>query len=184
MLSGPSSPDPSSPAPPSRRAHRAAANASQPPDGLEVVLLLFHWWNKLDAINGPSRFYTDGGHWVVLSGHDPRTDRVTVLLDNGRTRPLYTLPIEGGKAKIFLNDFTGPKTSKGSKPQHADWVKELDTALKDPRFGFGKSKRATDIKKAIEDARRDGEVYTRTVRVNYGADGVKTTIGNPVKVGP
>ncbi|HEY4264047.1 MAG TPA: hypothetical protein VGM72_01915 [Micropepsaceae bacterium] len=89
-----------------------------------------------------------------------------------------TARVQGGKAKIFLNDFTGPKTSKGAKATHQNWVGELQTALSDKNFGFGN--KATD--RAIKSALRRGEVYVRTVRVEYGAGGVKVTVGRPVKV--
>ena len=94
-----------------------------------------------------------------------------------------TAEISGGKAKIFLNDFTGPETSKGEKPTHKDWVSELDEALKvegkGDDFGFGNR----DIDDAIQRAAASGDnIYVRIVRIAYTVDGVQVTVGTPMRV--
>nr|WP_083794928.1 DUF4157 domain-containing protein [Bradyrhizobium sp. ORS 278] len=73
-----------------------------------------------------------------------------------------TATVEGGKAKIYLNDFTSPGTSKPAKPTHGDWAKTLDAAAKQGRLSFGDP----DIEQAIQQAVKDGEVYVRTVEVS------------------
>ncbi|PVM82181.1 eCIS core domain-containing protein [Caulobacter endophyticus] len=116
------------------------------------------------------------------------------LLKNGElgiTRPgnastggvdAITVKMEGGKAKIFLNDFTGPATSKSAKATHADWIKEVESALADPKFGFGDPTRTEEIKKAMRAALDNDDIFVRTTRVEYGAKGVVTTIETPKKI--
>jgi hypothetical protein len=89
-----------------------------------------------------------------------------------------TARVEGSKTKIFLNDFTGPGTSKGAKATHQDWLGEARAAIKAKSFGFGDE--ATDT--AIKNALQNREVYVRTVRVEYTPQGVNVTVGPPVKV--
>jgi hypothetical protein len=90
-----------------------------------------------------------------------------------------TAQVSGGKAKIYLNDFTDIDTSKPNKATHQNWHKELLEAVSGNRVNF--SDKATDsaIKKAIE----DGEVYVRTVRVANSDNGSRTvTVGTPQKL--
>ena len=81
--------------------------------------------------------------------------------------------------KVFLNDFTGPKTSKGSKSTHGNWVLELRDAVVDPNFGFGGNKQ---FNAAVYDAIASGEVYVRPIRVENTPQGTKVTQLPPIKV--
>jgi hypothetical protein len=92
-----------------------------------------------------------------------------------------TAEVSGGKAKIYLNDFTSPGTPKAAtKPTHTDWAGELAEATSGDRLNFND--------KAVEDAIRqaiaDKEVYTRTVRVETKGTSPQpiVTIGAPTKV--
>jgi hypothetical protein len=89
-----------------------------------------------------------------------------------------TAHVDGAKTKIFLNDFTGPATSKGAKATHQDWLGEARTAIQDKSFGFGNQRTNSAIKNAL----KNGEVYVRTVRVENTPQGVRVTVGPPVKV--
>jgi hypothetical protein len=117
------------------------------------------------------------------------------LLDNGERgilRPgnvstggvdAITAEVTGGKAKIYLNDFTSPATPKAAtKPTHTAWAGELADATAGNRLNFNDPA----VEAAIRQAITDGEVYTRTVRVETKGDRPQpiVTIGQPTKVSP
>ena len=81
-------------------------------------------------------------------------------------------------SKVFLNDFTGPKTTKAAKATHAKWVLELRDALVHERFGFNNP----SYDKAVHDAVQRGEVYVREVRIESTPQGTKVTPLAPRKV--
>jgi hypothetical protein len=72
-----------------------------------------------------------------------------------------TVKIEGGKAKVYLNDFTSPGTSKPPKLTHTDWRTTLDNVTKGGRLNFGDP--ATE--ELIQQAIKEGQVYVRTVEI-------------------
>jgi hypothetical protein len=113
------------------------------------------------------------------------------LLDNGDLgilRPgnvstggvdAITARIQNGKAKIYLNDFTTPDTSKTAKETHQKWRNELDNAVAGDRLNFGNKETDAAVRKAII----DGEVYVRTVRVDLSPEGGGTvTVDQPTKL--
>jgi hypothetical protein len=122
----------------------------------------------------------DGGELGILRPGNISTGGVDAI----------TATVEGGKAKIFLNDFTSPGTPKPSKATHVKWRAELDQAVKGNRLNFGDP--ATD--QAIRDAIANGEIYVRPVRVELPAAATagakpgagiaqpKLTIGTPKKL--
>jgi hypothetical protein len=80
-----------------------------------------------------------------------------------------TVSVEGGKAKIYLNDFTTPGTGKPAKATHADWRGELLEAAKSDRLNFGEPPDNQPIKDAVLSAIENGEVYIRPVTVELPA---------------
>lgn len=90
-----------------------------------------------------------------------------------------TAEVSGGKARIYLNDFTDVDTSKPSKETHANWHKELQDAVAGKRLDLSDKTAEAAIRKAIE----DGEVYVRTVRVDSSPKGNREVkLGTPQKV--
>jgi hypothetical protein len=98
-----------------------------------------------------------------------------------------TASIQGGRARIYLNDFTSPGTGKPSKPTHTKWRGELERAVRGGRLDFGDEATNRAIREAID----AGEIYVRPVRVELpavatpgarpraGTAGPKVTIGQP-----
>jgi hypothetical protein len=72
-----------------------------------------------------------------------------------------TVRIEGDKTRLFLNDFTTPGVSKGPKPNHRQWLSELDEAMRSGSVDFGDAATNAQVRAAWQ----NGEVYVRTVRV-------------------
>jgi uncharacterized protein DUF4157 len=101
-----------------------------------------------------------------------------------------TVSVQGGKAKIYLNDFTSPGTAKPSKATHAKWVRELEQAVAGDRLNLGDKA----AEKMIRDAIASGEIYVRPVRVDIpsaatpgprpgaGSANPNITLGKPTKV--
>ena len=92
-----------------------------------------------------------------------------------------TAEVGGGKAKIFLNDYTTPNVSKGAKPQHASWLEELNTALDDPAFGFGGRKDAGALAEALRD-KATREIYVRITRLKFGSNGVVSEVEELIRI--
>jgi hypothetical protein len=80
-----------------------------------------------------------------------------------------TAKIEGGKAKIFLNDFTTPGTGKSPKATHDKWFAELLDAAKSDRLNFGEPPDNQPIKDAVLQAIENKNVVVRPVRVELPA---------------
>ncbi|MEP6933734.1 MAG: hypothetical protein ABI988_07330 [Nitrospirota bacterium] len=89
-----------------------------------------------------------------------------------------TARVEGGKAKIFLNDFTTPGTPKAPKAAHAKWLKELEAAAAGDRLSFGNKA----IEDAVHQAIKDGDIFVRTVRVDIPAVATAGGAGEAVVV--
>ena len=82
-----------------------------------------------------------------------------------------TARIDGGKATVFLNDFTTPDVGKGDKETHEKWGRELKALVDQGRIRFADPK----VENAILDAIKNGEVYVRTVRVTIPAQATPGT---------
>lgn len=106
----------------------------------------------------------------------------SMTADVGRTPPGQPAPAGKAVPRVFLNDFTGPETTKGSKPTQANWVLELRDSVANPKFGFGNAQ----FDEAVYEAIQKGEVYVRTVRVETSEKGTTVTVesAEPIAVPP
>ena len=99
-----------------------------------------------------------------------RGERVLLRPGNVSTPGVDAITVKfgkGGKAEIYLNDFTTPKTPKIPKPTHKNWREELNDVISAKRLDLGDKR----LENAVRRAADNHEVYVRTVRVEIPASG-------------
>jgi hypothetical protein len=83
-----------------------------------------------------------------------------------------TVSLAGGRARIYLNDFTGTSTSKGKKEAHHRWLEQLTREKEAGHIRFADRNDRDPIYEAIARA----PVFIRIIRVDISSGGVSVNI--------